>query len=125
MQLRYVVCAEQILLDSNTNRVTAINILDHVVSKKFPITLPRLSFILAVHRQNQDAPEVNCRADLLLNGEKLLEGPLNVSFEGSNKARAIGVAENFVLREPGTLKIAVFANDEEFASWSFDVDLEE
>ena len=124
MELSYVLCSEQLLLDANTNRITAVNILDSILTKKFPVMIPRFSFLVAATRAPNEPEKWNSRADIFMNERKLLEGPLNLDFQGSVKSRAIVVTENLLISEPGILRVIVYLNDAEFANWSLEVEQE-
>ena len=117
MRVKAFLCAESVILDVATNRVSCINILDGLASPQFPLLMPQLAAVGMFERDAGDADEHNCELTIHLNDVELARGPILVSFQDANLTRAMVSMNGLVFPQPGQLKMALVENDAEIATW--------
>lgn len=107
----YVFCAEEIILDQQSNKLSTINHIEDIVSPSFPIALAKLGLVIILAKEDGDE-EVSHPLLKLSNGEHVLvTAPVNVSFVGVRRARIIAKFEGLPLPAPAPLRIELRMGD--------------
>lgn len=121
MELQLATCAESATIDSQTNKLSLINIVEEIYSTNFPGFLPSLSFVLIFSRKRSETetPTLDLRAQL--NGTPIFNIPLEVSFQGKLRARAVATLQGFPVTGPGKITISSFWKARALGSWDITV----
>jgi hypothetical protein len=80
LRAKFVLCAETILHDKNTNMMSAINILENRTAVTLPAPLPKFSVLASFERDAEDPPEQVVSFFLKLDEEELATSDLTVHF---------------------------------------------
>jgi hypothetical protein len=121
VELKLLVCSDVNLIDSATNRVSCINLVELIASPQFPVILPLFSILAVFTKDDGDLDEEPCEMLIRMNDEELVRAPFVVSFQGGEMHRAVSVLQGFALNVPGTLKVAVNRNEVEMRAWTIPV----
>lgn len=110
-------CAQSVVRDAETNRVSVFNVLEEIAAPEFPAFLPELATVLFLERRPSDPNEVECEFAFVLNGEELWRGNLLVHFDGKLRSRAFLVARGVGPLEPGRLTVTWYVAGKKTGSW--------
>src|SRR5262245_28088704 len=103
-----VLVAETILLDQQTNAVSAINLIEEFSSPGYPLLVPRLSILSTLERDSLEDQGAVAQVDVLLGDTSIFHQEADISFnEGSLVSRLIFRFEGFVIQQAGTLRVRV------------------
>lgn len=126
MDIKLSACAEHVIMDANSGRLSIINIYEGIEAASFPLLLANFAFVMVSERQEDEPNEQAFVLKFLLDEDVLKEGPLLIDYEETNINRAIIGLRGLVIPHPGRVYAKVFnENDAEIASWSFSVDQED
>jgi len=108
--------AENIIRDTQTNKISAINIIEELASPGFPLFMAGLNVLTFLEREKDDEQTINFLLKLRLNEDELAGLEVDADFQGKLRNRNIVTVSGLVLPNPGILKAVLFHNDKEFAS---------
>lgn len=97
-------CAEHTIRDAETNKVSAINILDGISAESFPALLPNLNVLMVLERDVEvDPDEFAGTFELLIGSQQLVSFPIKGTFTGKRRVRQFIGFGGLVLPAPGTI----------------------
>lgn len=96
--------AEQVIRDSESNKISAINILDGIKSDAFPVFIPSLVFYAVFKKEPAEPQIVDVMFILTGNGREILRQPHRIDFQNELLCRAIIRVIGFIIVAPGTTK---------------------
>lgn len=115
---KYVLCAERVIRDADTNSVSIIDVLDEIQTPGFPRLIPRIMAVWVLERDSlEDTQQPAASFHILLNDEELHQGDLNVDFQGVLRTRSFLTLGGLVIPGPGTLTMSFRIEEEEVASY--------
>lgn len=105
IKTQYAICASRIIRDSDSNRISAIDILDDGDFSSFPITFSRIELVWTLSRDKEDPEVPDAGVTLSVNGRSIFQTPLNVNFQGSHATRAVLRVGGIAVDQPGLFKV--------------------
>ena len=121
MKLIYTVCAENVIIDQFTNKVTLIAVADGYQFPQFPIVLANLALVVAYGRQADEPEHIDGTVKFRLNDQPIFEAPIKVDFQGNLRTRLVSQISGFVISGPGTMKATVAVPGAEDANWTIEI----
>jgi len=118
---RYALAAVRVLHDSESNRMSAIDLMEELRATSFPILIPRMSLVWNLRRDTTDADQFEAVVALSIGDRVLHEFSINVDFQGGPFTRATLTIGGFAIAEPGTLVATWRAPGVEPVSYRIDV----
>lgn len=103
IKLIYMLCAENVIVDTDTNNVSIINVLEEMIPSGLPFVIPHLVLVIQLERDKDDLAEVSTTLKLAVNNEKIAEYPLQIDFLDKKRSRAIVRINNIVIQTNGIL----------------------
>ncbi len=107
---KLLLCCAQILTSPVENSLSAIEVVDDIRASAFPLVIPRFTVVWAITRDADD-PDVECRASIYLENDKLNEFPFKALFHKQTRARAVLMLNGVAISRPGVLKVICSAGD--------------
>jgi hypothetical protein len=108
-----ILCAEGVVIDTDSNLVSAFNLLEEIVPAGFPFLLPRLSVLSSVERDmNDPAIPAGCSIRFQLDDEVIFQVASEVNFADRPRSRYRLVLAGLVIPRPGKLRVAALIGDE-------------
>lgn len=95
--------AEQLVIDRDTNKVSAISVIDSLAGPGFPIFLGQIAFYSVFDRDATDPDNVQLDFSAELNGQILFSNQQPVVFGNELRARAYARISGFLIPAPGSL----------------------
>jgi hypothetical protein len=92
------------------NSLSAIEVFDDIRASAFPLVIPRFTVVWAITR-DEDDPDVECRASIYLENDKLSEFPFKALFHKQTRARAVLMLNGVAISRPGVVKVICSAGD--------------
>jgi hypothetical protein len=123
MIIKLIACAEHIIIDANSGRLSIVNMFEGIEAASFPLLLPNFSFVLVSEREQNEGSEQALQLKFFLNDDLLKEGPLLIDYGETEINRAVIELQSLIITHPGRLSAKVFdQHDGEIACWSFAID---
>jgi len=107
--------AENIIRDTQTNKISAINIIEELASPGFPLFMAGLNVLTLLEREKDDAQTINFLLKLRLDENELAGLEVGADFQDKLRNRSIVTINGLVLPNPGILRAVLFLNEKEFA----------
>lgn len=124
MKLTRLLCAEHILIDRQTDRVSAINLLDTTRQGKYPAMLPYVGLLLLLERELGEPDQVQLSLVLAQGKERTDPQPLPIHFRGERTARSVVSIDGLILTEPGALDLICLQGHQELGRWTIHATLD-
>jgi hypothetical protein len=116
------VAAESILVDSATNNVSAVNILEELKAPNFPRAAPKIMVLFLLERDDTDPEQLDgCTLVINLAGQELFSGPMEVNFQGKPRLRLMTGFVGLSVIGPGQLVFALRQGNTELGRWQLQV----
>ncbi len=103
---------ETALIDSRTNLISYINVIDEINPQGLPITIPRLTVAVRFIKEDDDQVDDNkCNLIIRLNEKEIVNKQLIIDFFGKQKNRLLLEMPNFPISVSGELKVEIKQNN--------------
>ena len=83
MKLWLLTCADSYSVDMSTNRLSIFHVIENIGAASFPVTLPRLSFIVLLSRTSRETQKASVELRLTLNKVSLAKLNFDMLFRVS------------------------------------------
>jgi hypothetical protein len=120
MMTLYVIACVRTIIDSSSNNLSCIEILEELSVASFPNAFPEVAVIWCVAREASEPEGVNSIFHVSLNDVQLYEAPVEVAFQGSLRTRAIVKLAGLSITNPGRLRFE-FRSAQANGSWRFEI----
>jgi hypothetical protein len=120
MMTLYTIACVRTIIDSSSNNLSCIEILEELSVASFPNVFPEVAVIWCIARDANEPGELPCTFHILLNDAQLYEAPVEVAFRGSHRTRAIVRLAGLVITNPGRLRFE-FRSAQATGSWRFEI----
>jgi len=118
MQVRLIACAESSATDQHRNTVSLFHILEELNSPAFPTIVPQCVLVtLFVREPAEPSRPEGVGVRVYLGTEVILEGPMDLDFQGHMRLRYTTSVQNLILSAPGTLRFSIVQNGRELGVW--------
>jgi hypothetical protein len=103
-----LLCAQNVVVDKNTDRVSIINLVEGVASTIFPFVLPLMAFIQLRRGSADESSQQTLTFKITNAGKEISSSPIQVDFIGNNlKNKTILNIEGVIVNSPGDLELSV------------------
>ena len=116
----YTIACVRTIIDSTSNNISCIEILEELSVASFPNVFPEVAIIWCIARDANEPEELRSTFHILLNDVQLYEAPVEVAFKGSLRTRAIVRLAGLVITNPGRLRFE-FRSAQATGSWRFEI----
>jgi hypothetical protein len=123
---KLILCAENVIVDAQTNKVSIINILEDIVVESFPFYLPATTILNVLERQAYDSDIHHLTFTILLEGETLFIDEVKIKFKKNNLiTRAILKLQDLSFEQGGVISFTVYSKggEEELAKYQINLKL--
>jgi hypothetical protein len=118
---KLILCADYAMLDSQTNGVSVINILEDITPEGFPLFLPRLTILSILEKDPEDPDTVATRLVVRLNEQQIFTAETPIEFQGKKRNRHITVLGGVPIPNPGPLTAVVLIDGNEIHSYTVEI----
>lgn len=118
---KLALCAESVVRDIESNRVSIFNIFEGIKSHGFPIGIPRYTCFFFLSRGESDNATFEASLSFDLNGSSLKDFTVNVNFEDKMNNRVIANVFGLVIPGPGILSTRLMYETRELGRWDIEV----
>ena len=101
------ICAETILRDSDTNSMSAIQILEEIPAPGFPVLLSRIAVLFVLERDPTDPDESDAHFSVRVGNDELFAAPTAFRFQGQRKTRLVVRLNGLVIPGAGLLRVSL------------------
>lgn len=114
IKCEYGNASELIIVDSNQNTVSIINIIEQIMPQQFPTLLETISVIHSLTAEHINNKECNLILSVKVNENEIVKNMMKVTFE-SVRIRLLNRLHGIILNEPGKITISLIneINNEE------------
>jgi hypothetical protein len=118
----FLVC-EAAFIDSRTNNLSLVNILDEISAQGLPVIIPKLFTVAVIERQKKEKPTPEFILRISQGKKKLVDQRVKVDFQGKKRVRQLIEFHGFTLHNPGDLCFRMNHKGRKFAEYhlSFNV----
>jgi hypothetical protein len=120
MMTLYTIACVRAIIDSTSNNLSCIEILEELSVASFPNVFPEVAVIWCIARAANEPEQLSSVFHILLNDAQLYEAPVEVAFKGSLRTRAIVRLAGLVITNPGRLRFE-FRSAQAAGSWRFEI----
>lgn len=117
MKIDYFQCAETVIVDQLTNKVSLIGIVDHVKTASFPFLFRNFYIALAFTREPAEPEQPPSRGLIKLDDTEIASIDIDVNFQGHIHTRAFVAIDGLLIEKPGTLKITLTVDENIMGVW--------
>ena len=106
MKAVFLCCAELGIVDQQTRRVSAINILSNHNAKSFPVLHPKMAIVGIVQKEEGDAQQNEVILQGFFDGQEMFKSTMNLSFNLSTSLETASLlvdVNGVVVPKPGTM----------------------
>lgn len=104
---KLILCAEGVVVDSNTNTISLFSIIEEIVTTELPSILAKLSVISVMEREANDPEAYELIFRLNNNKKELWTTSVTANFNGKYRARNVVVINGIPVEEPGELRFII------------------
>jgi hypothetical protein len=108
----FTVC-ETAILDSQTMAFSLINVFTELAVAAFPVVIPKIAIAAIVEKAENDPSSLDCRIQVFLNDQELLNTPGSFDFQGKMRVQVCMLVQGIVLPGPGDLRFSLIHNQAE------------
>ncbi len=120
---RLTVCAEGIVQDAVTNKLSAFNIFEEISSVSFPLFITKFCVLTILERDGDADPnKIGIEIKLMMNGDELVKDHIEVNFQGKKRNRTLFDIDGLVIPALGTLCIVISYDKKELSAYEIQVD---
>ncbi len=119
---KVLLCADSVVRDAQSNRISVFNIFEKFSPKGFPALVARFSILVILQREVNDPDRIDGRLRITLAQQTLYDGVVPVQFEGQVLSRGIITFEGFVLPGAGDLVVSLEVAGIQVQTYSMKVD---
>lgn len=109
---KLILCAEGIVIDSQTNNISAFNILEELSPPVLPAILPRFFVLSVLERDEADSPRLDTHLRITVAEQVIVDQVFTVDFQGTTRARSVFGFGGMPLPQPGSLEVAHLRGDD-------------
>lgn len=125
MKLKTLLCAEHIIIDSQSGMLSCIGVMDSIVAPQFPVLIPRMAVMAILEKEDGDLDETTGNLTIAIGEHQLAQGPLLIGFQGMEGTRSIVSMGGVVIPQPGSLRAVLTHDEQEIGEWTVRVELAE
>lgn len=107
---RLLICAENVILDVQTNSISVINILEDITPAGFPFFIPRFSLVHFLERDPIDPPSIQINIKIILESETIFDMNQDANFQDKLRTRSMLTLGGLPIQRPGTLEVCITPN---------------
>lgn len=116
----YTIACVRTIVDSTSNNISCIEILEELSVGSLPNVFPEVAIIWCVAREANEPEELSARFHIFLNDAQLYEAGVEVAFKGLLRTRAIVRLAGLLITHPGRLRFE-FRSAQVTGSWRFEI----
>lgn len=121
--VRLMVACQQVIVDTFSNAVSVIGVLDSLTLASVPTVIPRLMVLVVLERRDEDDDIFSANISVRLNGIVLGSSLGSVKFAGLHMARIVVDLGNLVVSAPGELRFCLESNAKSLGEYVVAVEL--
>ena len=111
MKFNSLTLCEKALIDSQTNTLSLINIIEEIQVKGLPAIIQNLTIVLLLKKEEGDNEQKYIYEIVLKNNSiQLAKQQVNIDFLGKSKFRLIVNFKSFLIKEQGSLIVEILDN---------------
>jgi hypothetical protein len=118
MKVDLIACAESVVLDSPTNRISLFNLFEEFTGQIFPSIVPAIALVLMMTRTPAENGNLRLDVKISLNSKTLYERQIAANFQGNLRLRAITNIAGLPILGPGLLVFSVYLRKRRLAEWA-------
>ena len=118
---KLILCADYVLLDSQTNSVTAFSIIEDITPEGFPVFLPRFSILSVLERDPEDPDSIVTKVDVSLDDQSVYSAEGPIEFQGKKRSRHITILGGLPIPKPGVLSATISTEGRELHRYVIEV----
>ncbi len=113
--------AESVVIDSQTQLVSAFNIIGKIAAGGFPLALNKIGILFIITREPDDADTIDGNIKVTLAGTELVNQPIQIHFFDKTRANHVVTLQGLVITGPGHLKFSLHHNETEISATECEV----
>jgi hypothetical protein len=115
MRAQFALCAQGASTDRASNRLTIVNVIDHIPASALPIFLPSLTFVTVFESDHDESATYRGIFEGKVNDERIVTGEVLVTFVNGRLARVVLTINNVPIRAHGILSFRLAIPDQAVA----------
>jgi hypothetical protein len=121
IRVKAMLCAENVIRDTETNQVTIYNVIEQVNVMGFPALLKGMTIFVFLERETEDAQVVDCQVLLKMDDTQLKEIRIQPDFEDKLRNRTFVRIEGMPIHQEGRFSAILLIDGKEKSQYDFPV----
>ncbi len=114
-------CAQGVVIDTETNNVSIFNLLEEIHGNEFPLFFPRIDFFTLLTRKEEDPKVINTTLSIVNNKNELTTIKYSINFGNKLRIRLrLGIA-GLLINTTGKLKFILKKDNKKICSYDIKV----
>ena len=118
--LKLLLCAEDVIRDHDSNKISAINIHEGFIADGYPLLMKFAMVAMFERDLNADAARHKVRFEIQLGDTQLGGGAGEIDFEDKKRTRMFVKFPGIVVPTPGTMSVRLYLGEERIGEYLFD-----
>lgn len=117
-------CADTVIQDLTSRRVSLINLLEEIVAGSFPVFLPRLGAVALLDWNGQGEAKASGQLFVYNNDQQLTTAPFNLRLREGARHQIVWNFQGIPISSPGIFRLELKSGDTQIAVFQVNVRLE-
>ena len=107
---QYMLCADAIVSDKESNKVSVFNIFDDISAESFPAIHQKLVILCRLDREESDPKKIKVKLNAKLDEKIIIDQEVEIDFLDSLSNNLIITITPLVIEKPGKIKFQIYYN---------------
>jgi hypothetical protein len=121
MEVGFFLCAESAVVDSTSNKLTILNIIEEMSAVGFPAVMPVLTIVALFSKNKAENTKPRMNVVCAQNKKQIFSIPIEPDFQGKLRTRIIVGIQGVVLPGFGRMTVSLNHKSKTIATWPIEI----
>ena len=122
MKSKSFICAEEIILNSFTNSISAINIFENLAADRFPVVIPKIMWLNLIERAASEPEKKELYLVIYIDETEIHRMTLNAEFKSGTLTKNVAIVTNLSIPRAGIFRAVCRDGKEVLSSHDFKIE---
>jgi hypothetical protein len=117
VELAFIACCDQAIVDGTTNRLSLFNVLDDFNVASFPGVLPNVAVVFFLARKPAEPNQTAVDLVVVWDNKEVFRSTFQLSFQQQPQTRGIANLQGVPITSPGVMQFRVYSKKKLLGTW--------